>query len=95
MPGRTAWWCYVTNTLINYVSGLKEPPDVPAELQPRLGKANPAIYRNERLGPARNERNRPAALRADGPGADPRGSESDGKRELMAIHRRPSPQGST
>jgi len=36
----------VTNTLINYVSGLKEPPEVPPELQPRLGKANPAIYPN-------------------------------------------------
>jgi len=34
----------VTNTLINYVSGLKETPEVPADLQPRLGKANPAIY---------------------------------------------------
>ena len=39
----------VTNTLINYVTGLKEPPDVPAELQPRLGKANPAIYESSRL----------------------------------------------
>lgn len=35
---------HVTNTLINYVAGLKEPPDVPADLQPRLGRANPAIY---------------------------------------------------
>ena len=35
---------YITNTLINYVTGLKQPPDVPLELQPRLGKANPAIY---------------------------------------------------
>jgi hypothetical protein len=34
----------VTNTLINYVAGLESPPDVPADLQPRLGKANPAIY---------------------------------------------------
>ena len=34
----------VTNALINYVSGLKQPPEVPAELQERLGKANPAIY---------------------------------------------------
>ena len=39
----------VTNTLINYVSGLKKPPDVPADLQPRLGKANPVIYPQSRL----------------------------------------------
>ena len=36
----------VTDTLINYVSGLPAPPEVPVELQPRLGKANPAIYKN-------------------------------------------------
>jgi len=34
----------VTNTLINYVSGLKETPEVPVDLQSRLGKANPSIY---------------------------------------------------
>ncbi len=34
----------VTNTLINYVTGLKAPPEVPVELQARLGRANPAIY---------------------------------------------------
>jgi len=34
----------VTDQLVNYVSGLKAAPDVPAELQPRLGKANPALY---------------------------------------------------
>lgn len=39
----------VTNTLINYVTGLKESPDVPLELQPRLGKANPAIYPQSNL----------------------------------------------
>jgi hypothetical protein len=43
-PGKNRLVVLVTNTLINYVAGLKEPPDVPAELQPRLGKANPAIY---------------------------------------------------
>ena len=35
----------VTNQLVNYVSGLKEAPDVPVELQPRLGKADPSIYK--------------------------------------------------
>lgn len=39
----------VTNTLINYVTGLKSPSEVPARLQPRLGKANPAVYPNSRL----------------------------------------------
>jgi hypothetical protein len=34
----------VTDALINYVSGLKEPTEVPVELQARLGKANSAIY---------------------------------------------------
>jgi len=42
--GKNRLTVHVTNTLINYVSGLKEPPDVPADLQPRLGAANPAIY---------------------------------------------------
>jgi hypothetical protein len=34
----------VTDQLVNYVTGLKAAPDVPVELQPRLGKANPALY---------------------------------------------------
>jgi hypothetical protein len=34
----------VTNALINYVSGLKEPTEVPVDLQARLGKANSEIY---------------------------------------------------
>ena len=34
----------VSDALINYVSGLKEPTEVPLELQARLGKANAAIY---------------------------------------------------
>jgi hypothetical protein len=38
----------VTNTLINYVSGLKTPPEVPAELQPRLGKADPTLYEHSK-----------------------------------------------
>ena len=42
--GKNRLVVFVTNTLINYVSGLKEPPEVPVDLQPRLGKANPAIY---------------------------------------------------
>lgn len=48
-PGRNKLVVLVTNTLINYVTGLKEPPDVPAALQPRLGKANPAIYPQSQL----------------------------------------------
>ena len=36
----------VTDTLINYVSGMKAMPDVAPELQARLGHANPAIYEN-------------------------------------------------
>ena len=39
----------VTNTLINYVTGLQAPPQVPVELQPRLGKANPEIYPESNL----------------------------------------------
>ena len=34
----------VTDALINYVSGLKEAPEVPVALQARLGKANPAVF---------------------------------------------------
>jgi hypothetical protein len=43
----------VTDQLVNYVSGLKAAPEVPAELQPRLGKANPALY--EESDRAKNE----------------------------------------
>ncbi len=43
----------VTNELINYVAGLKTPPDVPVELQPRLGKADPTIYKQSNM--AKNE----------------------------------------
>ena len=39
----------VTNTLINHVAGLKEPPEVPLDLQPRLGKANPGVYPQGKL----------------------------------------------
>jgi hypothetical protein len=39
----------VTNQLVNHVSGLKEAPEVPLELQSRLGKANPKIYKRSRL----------------------------------------------
>jgi hypothetical protein len=31
----------VTNTLLAHVQGMKEMPEIPAELQPRLGKAQP------------------------------------------------------
>ena len=34
----------VSNALINYVSGLKQPTEVPIELQARLGKANREAY---------------------------------------------------
>jgi hypothetical protein len=47
--GRNRLVVLVTNTLINYVTGLKEPPEVPLELQPRLGKANPALYESSQL----------------------------------------------
>lgn len=39
----------VTNQLVNYVSGLKEAPDVPVELQPRLGKADPTLYKQSSI----------------------------------------------
>ena len=39
----------VTNQLVNYVSGLKEAPEVPIELQPRLGKADPSIYKQSSI----------------------------------------------
>lgn len=45
----------VTDQLVNYVSGLKAAPEVPAELQPRLGKSNPALY--EESGRAKNDMN--------------------------------------
>lgn len=48
-PGKNQLVVLVTNTLINYVSGLKAPPEVPVELQPRLGKADPAIYPQSKL----------------------------------------------
>ena len=47
--GRNRLVVRVTNTLINYVTGLKEPPEVPPELVPRLGPANPAIYPQSKL----------------------------------------------
>lgn len=34
----------VTNVLINSVRGLEEPPEVPKELQPRLGKGDRSLY---------------------------------------------------
>lgn len=39
----------VTNQLVNYVSGLKEAPNVPIKLQSRLGKANPLIYKESNI----------------------------------------------
>jgi hypothetical protein len=42
--GRNRLVVLVTNTLINRVTGLVEPPDVPSELEPRLGRAAPAIH---------------------------------------------------
>ena len=42
--GKNRLVVFVTNTLINYVSGLNEPPEVRADLQARLGKANAEIY---------------------------------------------------
>jgi len=39
----------VTNQLVNYVSGLKKAPEIPIELQPRLGKANPSIYKQSSI----------------------------------------------
>jgi len=47
--GKNRLVIYVTNTLINYVTGLKVPPDVPLDLQPRLGKANPGVYEYSNL----------------------------------------------
>jgi len=49
----------VTDTLINYVSGLPAPPEVPVEFQPRLGKANPAIYKNGTRVPEMHETDLP------------------------------------
>jgi hypothetical protein len=49
----------VTDTLIHHVSGLAEPPEVPVELQPRLGQANPAIYVHSRRVPEMSETNLP------------------------------------
>ena len=39
----------VTNQLVNFVSGLKVAPDVPLELQTRLGKANPSLYKQSNI----------------------------------------------
>ncbi|MCF7734587.1 MAG: hypothetical protein K9N23_23085, partial [Akkermansiaceae bacterium] len=43
-PGKNRLVVRVTNTLINYVSGLADPPEIPAELQARLGQANPKVF---------------------------------------------------
>lgn len=48
-PGANKLVVHVTNTLINYVTGLKDPPEVPADLQPRLGKSNLEVYEHSRL----------------------------------------------
>jgi hypothetical protein len=48
-PGKNKLVVLVTNQLVNYVSGLKEAPDVPVELQGRLGKANPEIYKQSNI----------------------------------------------
>ena len=42
----------ITDRLINYVSGMKTAPSVPAELQPRLGSPNPNIYIHGKKRPA-------------------------------------------
>ena len=47
--GKNRLVVFVTNTLINYVTGLKTPSEVPVELQPRLGQANPALYEHSGL----------------------------------------------
>jgi len=49
----------VTNTLINRVSGMKTPPEVPAELQARLGKVKPSIYPAGRKVPEMSETDLP------------------------------------
>ena len=48
-PGKNKLVVLVTNQLVNYVSGLKEAPDVPLELQPRLGKADPTVYKQSNI----------------------------------------------
>ena len=58
-PGKNKLVILVTDTLINYVSGLKSPPDVPLDLQPRLGKANPAIYEYSNRVPEMHETDLP------------------------------------
>jgi len=49
VSGKNKLVVLVTNQLVNYVSGLKEAPDVPVELQPRLGKADPTIYKQSNI----------------------------------------------
>jgi hypothetical protein len=49
----------VTDTLINYVSGLQSPPEVPVELQPRLGKADPTVYQSGQRIPETKETDLP------------------------------------
>lgn len=44
-PGKNKLVVLVTNTLINYVSGLKAFTEVPEDLQPRLGRSDPAVYK--------------------------------------------------
>lgn len=52
----------VTNTLINYVAGLDAPPEIPDELQARLGKSNPDVYpTGKKLTKEMNETELPAA----------------------------------
>ena len=49
LTGKNKLVVMVTNQLVNYVSGLTEAPDVPVELQPRLGKADPRIYKQSNI----------------------------------------------
>ena len=49
LAGKNRLVVLVTNQLVNYISGLAEAPDVPVELQPRLGKADPKIYKQSNI----------------------------------------------
>jgi hypothetical protein len=49
VAGKNKLVVLVTNQLVNYVSGLKETTEVPVELQPRLGKADPTIYKQSNI----------------------------------------------
>lgn len=49
IAGKNKLVVLVTNQLVNYVSGLKEATDVPVELQSRLGKADPTIYKQSNI----------------------------------------------